>query len=816
MFSLIYFINISCHAKDSISPANYLTGDETIVSSGGQFELGFFNPSKASRWYIGIWYKRIPGHVKIWVANRDSPVSDKYSSMLKFLKDGNLVLVTNGSNSPIWSTNLEYNTNFSTKSVKAVLQDDGNFVLRNGYGSNSVIWQSFDHPTDTFMPGSKFGIDKKSNRSIVFSSWKNAEDPGTGLFRFERDPNASQLIMVWNRTQQYWSSGPYISDQHIFSKMPELRFVPKVLNVTYVDNENESYLTYSVHDPRIITRFVMDVSGQFMDITWQESTQKWVLFWTEPGQQCEVFSYCGAFAICSQSSLPYCNCLPGFEPKSAVHWGLSDYSGGCGRKNKLLCGSEKGDDKFLKTSGRVLVEHPEAVLASDVGECESVCLRNCSCTAYSYDDDGCFIWVSDLLNMRQLSDGSGKTLYVKVSASDVGTSKNKKLVIGISVGLGAGILAVTAFLFLFYWRGKRRLMKASRSMEHSLTRFSFRDLYNATKNFSQKLGSGGFGCVYKGFLPDSTVIAVKKLESVNNSQGEKQFRAEVSVIGTIQHINLVRLCGFCSEGSKRLLVYEYMPNGSLNTLLFGRDVPQILCWKVRYHIAMGIARGLAYLHEKCRDCIIHCDIKPENILLDAEYCPKVADFGLAKLVGRDFSRVLTTIRGTRGYLAPEWISGEAITAKADVYSYGMVLFELVSGRRNIQQANEERMDYFPSWALHKLTNGEDVLSIIDRRLEGNADKEEVMRICKLACWCIQDEENQRPSMGQAVQVLEGVLDVDMPSIPRSVLGFADDGESVRFFEEFSSCQYSTDTTIYASATSVRQHNSTYTKNAPQI
>lgn len=163
-----------------------------------------------------------------------------------------------------------------------------------------------------------------------------------------------------------------------------------------------------------------------------------------------------------------------------------------------------------------------------------------------------------------------------------------------------------------------------------------------------------------------------------------------------------------------------MPNGSLDSHLFTEKDSDFLDWKTRYQIALGTARGLAYLHEKCRDCIIHCDIKPENILLDAEFCPKVSDFGLAKLVGREFSRVLTTMRGTRGYLAPEWISGVAITAKADVYSYGMMLYEFVSGRRNSQESEDGKVKFFPSWAAKQIVEGSNLISLLDPRLEGNA------------------------------------------------------------------------------------------------
>lgn len=195
---------------------------------------------------------------------------------------------------------------------------------------------------------------------------------------------------------------------------------------------------------------------------------------------------------------------------------------------------------------------------------------------------------------------------------------------------------------------------------------------------------------------------------------------------------------------------------------------------------------MVYLHEKCRDCIIHCDIKPENILLDDEFCPKVADFGLAKLVGRDFSRVLTTMRGTRGYLAPEWISGVAITAKADVYSFGMMLLELVSGRRNSELCDGGKTKFFPSWAANVVIEGGDVLMLLDERLDRVADEEEVTRICRVSCWCIQDDENIRPSMSQVLQILEGVSDVNKPPIPRSFKLLVDDvQEPIVFFTELS-------------------------------
>jgi serine/threonine protein kinase len=209
-------------------------------------------------------------------------------------------------------------------------------------------------------------------------------------------------------------------------------------------------------------------------------------------------------------------------------------------------------------------------------------------------------------------------------------------------------------------------------------------------------------------------------------------------------------------------------------------------WHTRYQIALGVARGLAYLHGSCQDCIIHCDIKPENILLDASFAPKIADFGMAKLLGRDFSRVLTTVRGTAGYLAPEWISGVAITAKVDVYSYGMVLLEIISGRRNTCAPISSNVDvYFPVQAAHKLLEG-DVRSLVDHKLQGDVNLDEAELACKVACWCIQDDELDRPTMGDIVSMLSSeTMILDEPKQPAYINVRVGNEESSTALESYS-------------------------------
>ncbi|XP_057832924.2 G-type lectin S-receptor-like serine/threonine-protein kinase At2g19130 [Cryptomeria japonica] len=328
-----------------------------------------------------------------------------------------------------------------------------------------------------------------------------------------------------------------------------------------------------------------------------------------------------------------------------------------------------------------------------------------------------------------------------------------------------GVVAVALVIFsILMWRRHRQL-HCVRSMERLadssnsfLIMFSYMDLKIATRNFRSKLGSGGFSTVFKGYLIDGTVVAVKKMEG--SRQDEKQFRAEVSSLGIIQHANLTRLRGFCAEGSRRFLIYDYMPNGSLNSLVFtsnSKSKQKILDWKKRFEIALGTARGLLYLHEECRDCIIHCDMKAENILLDNNFSPKLADFGFARLLGRNFSCVLTTTRGTRGYLAPEWISDLTITPKVDVYSFGMTLLEIISGRRNPDLSVQDSSQYyFPSWAATQIYIG-NTINIVDKGIAEERDLEEVRRASIVGLLCIEKDEELRPSMGQVVLMLEGKI-----------------------------------------------------------
>ncbi|WVZ82768.1 hypothetical protein U9M48_029996 [Paspalum notatum var. saurae] len=295
-------------------------------------------------------------------------------------------------------------------------------------------------------------------------------------------------------------------------------------------------------------------------------------------------------------------------------------------------------------------------------------------------------------------------------------------------------------------------------------RFAYTDLTAITCHFRDKLGQGGYGSVYKGVLLLGNLQVAVKMLGNSNCNGD-EFISEVSTIGRIHHINVVRLVGFCAEEMRRALVYEYMPHGSLDGYIFSSE--KKFSWDKLNEIALGIARGINYLHLGCEMQILHFDIKPHNILLDSNFVPKVDDFGLAKLYPRDRSFVpASALRGTIGYIAPEMISRSfgAISSKSDVYSFGMLLLEMAGGRRNADpNAAQSSQAYYPSWVYDQLAKqelGEISSAVVD-------DMHELERkLCIVGLWCIQMKPQDRPTMSEVIEMLEcGADSIQMPSRP---------------------------------------------------
>ncbi|KAL2524564.1 Receptor-like serine/threonine-protein kinase SD1-8 [Abeliophyllum distichum] len=790
MFSVLFIVCFSININfsdgaDSITANQSLSGNQRIVSSGNTFELGFFTPGNSSRYYIGIWYKNVSPRTIVWVANRETPISDMNSAELKILH-GNLVLM-NKSQVLIWSTNVNSTT---SSSAVATLGDNGNLVLRDGSEprTSEGFWQSFYNPTDTFLPGGKLAYDKRTKTKQLLTSWKNSEDPAPGLFSLEVDPNGRQFILRRNRTEPYWVSGAW--NGHIFNLVPGLNYI---YNLSYVDNANETYVTYSLYDPSSLFRSVMDISGQLKQTSWVENTKEWNLMWNQPGRQCNVYAYCGAFGTCNEYSSPFCYCLRGFKQKSETGWNLKDYSGGCVREVDLLqCGngstSTRRKDKFLENSHVRLPNNSQSVIAGSAGKCESVCLSNCSCTAYSYDGKACSVWNGELLNLQQLSEyeGSGRTIYIRLSASDSqfsSTKNGKGVVIGAVVGSVAVVMGLLAIVGVMIWRHQRHIIGTTKAVEAvanlggdnksgiGVPFCNWESILAATENFSDvyKLGEGGFGPVYKGMFLGGQEIAVKRLSSCS-VQGINEFQNEVLLIAKLQHRNLVRLLGYCIKENEKILLYEYMPNKSLDAFIFDQKLCMLLDWKKRFDIILGIARGVLYLHQDSRLRIIHRDLKTSNILLDDEMNPKISDFGLARIVeGKGTIASTKRVIGTYGYMSPEYALDGLFSTKSDVFSFGVVVLEIISGKRNVgfHQSNEDLNLLGHVW---RLWSENKALDVVDPILLESCEKSEVIKCINVGLLCVEDDPSDRPTMSNVVLMLSGETGVlPVPNQPAFVM-----------------------------------------------
>ncbi|KAF6173371.1 hypothetical protein GIB67_027066 [Kingdonia uniflora] len=340
-------------------------------------------------------------------------------------------------------------------------------------------------------------------------------------------------------------------------------------------------------------------------------------------------------------------------------------------------------------------------------------------------------------------------------------NKGKKISAGLVAGIVVSVLClIFVIVGILWWKGflgrKYTINQELRGLDLQTGSFSLRQIKAATHNFDpeNKIGEGGFGPVYKGLLSDGTIIAVKQLSS-KSKQGNREFVNEIGMISALQHPNLVKLYGCCIEGNQLLLVYEYLENNSLARALFGPEEFQIkLDWRTRHKICVGIARGLTYLHEESRLKIVHRDIKATNVLLDKDLHPKISDFGLAKLNEEDNTHISTRIAGTIGYMAPEYATRGYLTDKADVYSFGIVALEIVSGRSNSNYRPKEEFVYLLDCAMVLQQNG-NLMELVDPRLGSDYKKEEVLGMLNIALACTNASSTLRPTMSSVVSMLEG-------------------------------------------------------------
>ncbi|KAG6651692.1 hypothetical protein CIPAW_06G130400 [Carya illinoinensis] len=766
-------------AVDTLSKGQSLSAMNTdsISSNGSIFELGFFKRGTPPKFYLGIWFKRLVGERIVWIANKEKHLSDPSSSRLEFSEDGNLVLLEGSYKMPFWSTNLQ---NLPSNSTEAVLRDDGNFVLRDRSNVSAIFWESFNHPTNTWRPGAKLGMDKAGKVPKQLISWKNSENPSPGVFSLRLDPNESnQFILEWNRSQVYWRSGVWKGKS--FNSFPEMRGLNHICNFSFVSNEKETYSTYSLYNTSRMSQFLITSNGQIQQYMWLSSAEPWFLFWAQPNSLSDVYALCGPFGIYHDNTSHPCDCPKGFEPFSDTQTRLNDWSGGCLRRHPLQCENRNAKkDWFQKIPNTTLPINWKAYSTVGARRCELACINSCSCIAYAHNNSGCMIWEGTLLNLQRLSDGGkvGQDIYLRLAADERQNTKGNKWIVWVIVAVL--VLATGPLLCLFLCFSSKRKLKrrgeeassndillydfstelqaindATNTRDNAkkkgkkdaeLPLFSYESVSAATNNFStaNKLGEGGFGPVYKGKLLKGQEIAVKML-SKRSGQGLEEFRNETILIAKLQHRNLVRLLGCCVEGDEKILIYEYMSNKSLDFYLFDPTMKRMLDWKTRIHIMEGIAQGLLYLHQYSRFRIIHRDLKPSNILLDSEMNPKISDFGMARIVGDNETQSKTNrIVGTYGYMSPEYALRGLYSVKSDVFSFGVLLLEIVSGKKNTCFYNNESL-YLLSHAWELWRDGRS-LELMDSTIGYPSCTSIMVRYINIGLLCVQKSPSDRPTM----------------------------------------------------------------------
>ncbi|KAH7438092.1 hypothetical protein KP509_04G000900 [Ceratopteris richardii] len=434
---------------------------------------------------------------------------------------------------------------------------------------------------------------------------------------------------------------------------------------------------------------------------------------------------------------------------------------------------------MLKLDGvdYVANDYTPALELSSEKECKEVCEHDCPCLlAFWRKDTNACHHMHEVWSLRGGLNQSIFVTYVKVgisprteaTASRTEATSRKTVIIVASVLSALGVVFILV-LFHLYRRFSMHKVEEEEDndddddnvllnvTEGLPSRFNYRDVHEITKGFERQLGKGGFGVVYAGQLLDGTPVAVKKLDSFN--QGNKEFKAEAAIMGGISHYNLLRLRGFCAQKGYRFLLYDYMDNGSLDQWLFSEDAHRKaqLTWRVRCKIALGIAQGIAYLHNGTRERIIHLDIKPQNILLDSNLEAKVADFGLSRLLKNCETHVMTAMRGTPGYMAPDWLTKGVIDEKCDVFSFGMLLMEIISGRRNLDNNIEpQEQTYYPEWAFWQ-AQADNIAVLTDATLESEEDVRDLRQMIRIAFLCVLEDSTIRPSMPTVVDMLKGLV-----------------------------------------------------------
>ncbi|KAG6645826.1 putative receptor protein kinase ZmPK1 [Carya illinoinensis] len=777
----------SSKALDILKGSSLSVGkpSDNLVSASGEFSAGFF-PVGDNAFCFSIWLTISSVPTVVWMANRDDPV--ERGSAISLSKDGKLIL-RNSVGNIIWTTKTAALTTSRTSQLQLQLLNTGNLVLH--YNShNVVIWQSFDSPTDTLLPRQTL----TSLSSLVSKSRQGDYSSGYYKLSFDNDNVLRLLFQDPTISSLYWPD-PSFTDPAENERSRYNNSRAAVLDASGYFWSSDMFEFRATDFPLVLhRRLTLDTDGNLRLYSLQKmnETRDWVVTWQAFSDPCRIHGICGPNSLCSynHASGRSCNCLRGFKMKDPTDW-----SYGCIPEFNLTC-NQSDESSFVQLAHVEFYGSDSDFLRNvTLQTCQKECLKRCNCKGFQFKfstdhEDGAGAndcYPKFLLANGRRSPGFEGDLYLRLPKAGLVYNKTTdkeqrleclykpvtqqrktyenqtvKLLLWFATILGG--VEVTCIFLVFVFLSRTSKNSDPAAQEYLLTtrfkRFTFSELKRATQGFRELIGQGAGGAVYKGVLPDQRVAAIKRLNDA--TQGEAEFLAEVNTVGRLNHMNLIEIWGYCAEGKHRLLVYEYMELGSLAKILSSNT----LDWEKRFEIVVGTAKGLAYLHEECLEWVLHCDVKPQNILLDSNYQPKIADFGLSKLRNRgevdgsSFSKM----RGTRGYMAPEWVYNLPITSKVDVYSYGVVVLEMVTGNSPSGMHNSEcrgarkyrrRVTLLREEIMNKIAASRESLieEIVEPSMDGNYDMATLELLVKVALQCVAEDKDDRPTMKQVVEML---------------------------------------------------------------
>ncbi|TYI85946.1 hypothetical protein E1A91_D04G033000v1 [Gossypium mustelinum] len=724
LFLLVSFhVNVIAEEDEAniIKPGSSLYAGKqpsSWASPSGNFEFGFYRQGEG--YAAGIWLVGRPENTIVWTAKRDDPPVSS-NATLEFTTRGVLLLRAEDGVENVIANQSGVDS--------ASLLDTGNLVL---YENRSVVWESFDIPTDTILGGQNLSA---ANEYWVF-------------------PNGFSSPVL------------NLNESGVLALYSSLNFDQENVLANGSTTGNETMIIY---------RATLDHDGVFRLYSHQLESNTMSNKWQNL-DGCEIPGRCGLNSYCSTSrgNDTACHCYPGFIfiDENAKYLGCSQNFtvDGCETKRDVLIHHNSTTLDNMSWDGNLYSVKRNL----EKEDCKKACEDDCSCGGALYSPNHCSMYSLPLKYGRKHVNIPTTAFIKLIPGSTISpppeiliSEGNQSLILtmGLSLGSVASLCFVIAICSFLLYRHRvqsyEKLLESKSSgfaEQFALRSFTFNELEEATQGFQDELGRGSFGAVYKGTLPgDGKSIAVKRLGMVKEGERD-QFRTEMTAIGRNNHRNLVRLLGFCVEGSRKLLVYEYMSNGSLADFLFNRNERPV--WKQRARIALDVAKGILYLHEECEVSIIHCNIKPCNILLDDSLTAKISDFGLAKLLRPNQT---SSTSGTAWYSAPEWQNSALLSVKVDVYSFGVILLEIICCRRNIEvegRSADERLlstfvyNCFVGGELNKLVEGEE-----------EVDMKMVERFVKVGLWCIQDDSNLRPLVKNVILMLEGTMNVPIPPSP---------------------------------------------------